>query len=132
MREGNNFKKLKQNQASQKKHRENVRNKLESAKEKNPELAAILKSKKGPGKPRIEDKQPDLLKTIVDLVTCGSAADGRRRTDVLRSCRRLDDLHEQLKNLGYSLSRSATYLRLIPRRFNTEEGKRHVKTVPVK
>lgn len=41
MREGNNFKKLKQNQASQKKHRENVRNKLESAKEKNPKLAAI-------------------------------------------------------------------------------------------
>ena len=67
---------------------------------------------------------------MVELVTCGSAADGRRRTDVLRSCHRLDDLHEQLKNLGYLLS--ATYLRPIPRRFNTEEGKRQVNTVPVK
>ena len=33
---------------------------------------------------------------------------------------------------GYKLSRSALYLRLLPKRQDTIEGKRHVKTVPVK
>jgi len=34
--------------------------------------------------------------------------------------------------MGYHLSRSATYLRLIPRDSRTSEGKRCVVTVPVK
>lgn len=50
----------------------------------------------------------------------------------MRTCQTLDDLHIELLNLGKELSRSATYLRLSPRRSNSEEGKRHVKTVPVK
>ena len=33
---------------------------------------------------------------------------------------------------GYELSRSALYLRLLPRQHNTKEGKRHVNSVPVK
>ena len=44
----------------------------------------------------------------------------------------LDDLLSELKNLGFLLSRSATYLRLLPGRGNTSEGYRHVQTVPVK
>lgn len=44
----------------------------------------------------------------------------------------LDDLTLQLKAAGFEISRSAAYLRLIPRRANTNEGKRHTKTVPVK
>jgi len=34
--------------------------------------------------------------------------------------------------MGYCLSRSATYLRLLTRNYVTAEGKRHVTTVPVK
>ena len=44
----------------------------------------------------------------------------------------LDDLHSELKNLGFSLSRSATYLQLLPWRGNTSKRYRHVQTVPVK
>ncbi|CAG8798112.1 40612_t:CDS:1, partial [Gigaspora margarita] len=34
--------------------------------------------------------------------------------------------------MNYKISRSATYLRLLPKWFNTEKEKWHVKTVPVK
>ena len=61
-----------------------------------------------------------------------SATDDRRRLECLRTVTTLDDLHSELKNLRFSLSRSATYLRLLPRRGNTSEGYRHVQTVPVK
>jgi len=50
----------------------------------------------------------------------------------LRSCKLLDDLQKILVAEGYSLSRSATYLRLLPRKSSSLEGKRHIKTVPVK
>ena len=44
----------------------------------------------------------------------------------------LDDLRDCLIKDGYELSRSPLYLRLLLRRHDTIEGKRHVKTVPVK
>ena len=37
-----------------------------------------------------------------------------------------------LNALGYNLSRSALYLRLVPRRADSKHGKQHVRTVPVK
>ena len=52
--------------------------------------------------------------------------------ECLRTVTTLDDLHSELKNLGFSHFRSATYLRLLPRIGNTSEGYRHVQTVPVK
>ena len=54
------------------------------------------------GRPPLEDTNPDLHKTIVDLTTARAGADSRRCTDVL------------LKE-GYVLSRAALYLRLIPK-----------------
>ena len=83
------------------------------------------------GRPRHPDNE-ELLKTIVDLSMHGSSADERRRTEIIRSCRTLDDLHDALLERGYQISRSATYLRLIPRRSNTIEGRLHVATAPVK
>ena len=74
----------------------------------------------------MEDTYPDLHKVIVALATATAGADSRRRTDILDSCQTLDDLRAAL------LSRSALYLRLVPWRTNTSEGKRHVTTVPVK
>ena len=44
----------------------------------------------------------------------------------------LDDLTEAVHQLGYMVSRSALYLRLLPRSQSSIQGKKHVKTLPVK
>ncbi|CAG4934597.1 unnamed protein product [Colias eurytheme] len=100
--------------------------------EKNTDLAAALKLRDTLGRPRIEETQSGLLGVIKDLAVFGGAADDRRRTEAIRCCKTLDDLQAELCKLGYTISRSGLYLRLLPRRVNTEEGKRHVVTVPVK
>ena len=51
---------------------------------------------------------------------------------MLKSCKSLDDLQSELLNNGFHLSRTATYLRLQPRSSVSIQGKKHVKTVPVK
>ncbi|KAF6035237.1 hypothetical protein EB796_006441 [Bugula neritina] len=84
------------------------------------------------GRPPLEEKQSDLLETIKEIATLGGAADDRRRSESIRLCRTLDDLVAELQKAGYHISRSAAYIRLIPHRWNTNEGKRHVNTVPVK
>ena len=84
------------------------------------------------GRPPLEDTYPQLHKAIVQLATAGGGADSRRQTDVLNACKTLDDLRAALLKEGYTLSRQALYLRLIPRTADTIEGKHHVRTVPVK
>ena len=56
----------------------------------------------------------------------------RRRTDGLNSCKTLDDLCADLAREGYVLSSQTLYIRLIPRRVDNTEGKRPLRTVPVK
>ena len=73
-----------------------------------------------------------MLSAILDIVQNSTAADNRRRCEALRSVQTLDDLVSELNKLGFCISRSATYLRLLQKRGNTREGKRHVQTVPVK
>ncbi|XP_032779890.2 uncharacterized protein LOC116918320 [Daphnia magna] len=68
----------------------------------------------------------------MDIALHGSAAHEKRRTEVYRSVRTLDDLTEQLQKDGFQISRSGVYLHLQPRSSATHEGKRHVKTIPVK
>ena len=84
------------------------------------------------GRPNLEKDQPLLLKTIVGIAKYGSAADARRRTETIRSVKTLDQLTEELKKVGFNISRNGTYLRLLPKNSNTIEGRRHVTTVPVK
>ena len=100
----------------------------------NPAVGSILNSfnRETTGRPRLEVDNPDLLSTIVNIVKFSSTVDDRRRSECLRTVTTLDDLTSELHNLGHKLSRSATYLRLMPRRGNTSEGKRHVQTVNVK
>ncbi|XP_049301954.1 uncharacterized protein LOC125775414 isoform X2 [Bactrocera dorsalis] len=86
----------------------------------------------GSVQPPLVDSQPALLETIINIAIHGSAADERRRTEMIRSCLTLSDLHERLLLMGFKISRSGTYLHLLPRVSNTQEGKRHVRTVPVK
>jgi hypothetical protein len=115
------------------KRRQEFRSTLEEIRQ-NPEVNAKLKKfcRLKSSRPHLEEDQPQLLKTIVEIVTIGAAADERRRSEVLRSCLALDDLVDKLRIAGYRLSRSATYLRLQPLRSATIEGKRHVQTVPIK
>ena len=80
----------------------------------------------------METDYPNLLPVLAAIASQGAAADDRRRSEILRSCKTLDDLKEELVKCGMTLSRSATYLRLQPSRSNTIEGKRHIQTVPVK
>ena len=44
----------------------------------------------------------------------------------------LDDLTTELSKMGYIISRSATYLRLEPKRKDTNQGKKHVYCLPIK
>ena len=102
--------------------------------EENKEAASLLRlfNRKENGRPQIEYDQPELLSTIAKIVEASSATDDRCRMECLRTVTTLDDLHSELKSLGFSVSRSATYLRLLPSRGSTSEGYRHVQTVPVK
>lgn len=84
------------------------------------------------GRPNLESNQPSLSKTIADIDLFGSAAGDRRRTESIRSVKTLDELTQELRKIGFDISRSGTYLRLIPRKSNSAEGRRHVSTVPVK
>lgn len=113
-------------------HRLSMKSKIKLAYNQSPIVANLLKARSVPGRPRLEEQQTELLKTIVDLAMFGASAEERRRSESVRSCQTLTDLHEKLKEHGFQISRSGTYLRLLPRNYTTLEGKRHVVTVPVK
>ena len=55
------------------KARENKKKKLNAALKENPVLCKILKTRISSGKPPLEEEQPLLLKTIVDIAMRGSA-----------------------------------------------------------
>ena len=84
------------------------------------------------GRPSVDLDQSGLCTAILELVGATSAADARRRSEGLRSVTTVDELADKLEELNYNVSRSAAYLRLLPRRADFREGKRHINTVPVK
>ena len=98
----------------------------------NPDAAKALTPRVGPGRPRLEAEQPELLKAIADLAIFGASAEERRRCEIVRTIHTLSELTDKLIELGFNISRSATYIRLLPRRVDTRQAKRHVVTVPVK
>lgn len=105
---------------------------LEKYCESHPDLSHKLKLRGASGRPRLEVDQPALLQAIVDIVKVRGGAEARRRSEALQLCMTLDQLTAELNEIGYRISRSATYLRLLPRRANAGDGPRHVQTVPVK
>merc|ERR1719186_1364071 len=72
------------------------------------------------------------MNDILNIATIGAACSDKRREDLFRSIKTLDDLHRELLKMGYRISRSGLYLRLLPRDASTMEGRRHHTTVPVK
>lgn len=113
-------------------HRKNKKQKIIELCSKNPDAAKSLAPRAGPGRPRLEEEQSELLKTISDLALFGASVEERRRCEIVRTVHTLSELTNKLNELGINISRSATYIRLLPRRANTQEAKRHVVTVPVK
>ena len=75
---------------------------------------------------------PELIDAIARIAITGSAAHERRRSEVIRTVKTLDQLTAALRSEGFDLQRSLGYLRLIPRNVRTIEGKKHVRTAPVK
>lgn len=51
---------------------------------------------------------------------------------IYRSIHTLYEMSDELQRQGFNISRSGFYIRLLPKRSNSSEGKRHVVTVPVK
>lgn len=131
-KEKQSLKRKKQNVEYQKKHRENKKRALEEICHENPDIKNKLSMRESVGRPSLEQDQPLLLKTIADIAIFGSAVDARRRTETIRSIKTLDELVLELKKIGFTISRSGTYLRLMPKNSTTVEGRRHVSTVPVK
>ncbi len=84
------------------------------------------------GRSSATDCQPGLLDAIKEISLRGAGAHERRRAETLNSCRTLDELTRELKIIGFNLSRSGVYLRLVPRNWATTEGKRHITTANVK
>ncbi|XP_051172161.1 uncharacterized protein LOC127288626 [Leptopilina boulardi] len=130
-KEEKNLKEKKIMRFDKKKYRPLLKTKLLAAAEI-PEVSNILKLRKEPGRSRIEKSQLDLHKTIIDIAIHCSGADSKRRTEIISCCRTLDDLHEHLLKLGFNLSRTSTYYRLLPKNQRSNSGKRHVETVPVR
>ena len=97
-----------------------------------PELATSVKVRNGPGKPPLEEQYPDLPMDILKIATIGAAVSERRRDEMFRSVKTLDDLHSEPSKLNYKISRTALYYRLEAKNLNRKDGKRHVHTVPVR
>ena len=118
----------------QRKRRAKKKQMIAELADKSPTNAAKLQKfmNESPGQQPLENLWTDLHQAIINLVTVGAGADLPSQTDVLNSCKTLDDLHAALQKEGYVFSRQALYLRLIPRRADSQEGKCHVRTVPVK
>lgn len=57
------------------------------------------------------------------MAILGSGSDERRRSELIRSGRTLDDQVEEMKKHGFTLSRWAINLQLAPSRQNTKDGR---------
>ena len=84
-----------------------------------------------PGRPQKYDNT-ELIEAICRIAIPGSAAYERRRNEVIRTVKTLDQLTAALNHEGCDLKRSSVYLHLLPRNSKTIEGKRHVHTAPLK
>ena len=122
------LKKKKDSATRQQKHRFKNRDTLKRLAESGNEEAKKL-CHENPGRPQKIDNEA-LIKTLQDIAcTAFIGAHDRRRTELIKTVKTLDDLTEACREAGFDLSRSSVYLRILPRNASTTEGKRHVNTV---
>ena len=124
------LKQLKQSRQRSQKYRKDRKRKLDSL----DEVKMKKVTGKGvptPGRPQKYDNS-ELIEAMCRIAIPGSAAHDRRRNEVIRTVKSLDQLTEALHQEGYDLKRSSVYLHLLPKNSRTIEGKRHVYPAPVK
>ena len=126
------LKNLQLNAKRQKNFQLNRKRKLQEICTENEAVRKKLHLNQKCGRSSETDCQPGLLEAIKEISLRGAGAHERRRAETLNSCRTLDELTRELKTLGFNLSRSGVYLRLIPRNWKTTEGKRHITRANVK
>ena len=124
--------KLKSGQKAQKKFRIKQRKIMKKVVTEYPDLAHEVTVRTSSGRPPLEDSYSDLHKTVLDIAIIGAAASEKRRENIFRSVKTLDDLHSAIHQLGFKIYRTALYYRLVPHSSKSNDGKRHVNTVPVK
>ena len=134
---------MKEKEVLKKKLRKLVRDKraqqaYRNRRKKNP--AKPIRSE--PGRPPLEEQLTALPDLICKIAARKCAADPRRRTEIIRCVQTIDELeralngeiataYPELAQSGFQVKRGALYLRLMPKRVNTIEGRRHVRCVPV-
>ncbi|CAF0991460.1 unnamed protein product [Didymodactylos carnosus] len=130
----NDIKRLQSKQRASTRYRERKKRKVEHLCATNPVIAAELTKVYRPavGRPPIEEECPDLLSIIEEIARVGSHPADLRRADQMRPCLTLDDLRDKIKQRGYDIKRSSLYYRLMPRGSTGQDGKRHVRSVPVR
>ncbi|CAG7667487.1 unnamed protein product [Allacma fusca] len=126
----NKLKRLKRNQRSSQKLRKNQRAALQQLRKKHPECTEefdrITAATPKPGRPAIEQKQPGLLKAILDIVSANAMADERRRCETLRTGFTLSEVLGELKNMAEYVYPKASdiedcYEFLIPERGGSDD-----------
>ena len=97
------------------------------------EARMLLTGKKDgtPGRPPKEDNDA-VIDAICRISIPGSAVHEKRRSDIIRTVKTVDQLTNTLKVEGFTLQRSSVYLRFLPKNARTTDGKRHVNPSPVK
>ena len=121
---------LKLNRQRSQKHRNERKRKLDAL-DKAKRRKVTGKETVTPGRPQKYDNT-ELIEAICRIAIPGSAAHERRRNEVIRTVKTLDQLTAALNHEGYDLKRSSVYLHLLPRNSKTIEGKKHVHMAPVK
>ena len=123
------MKKCLQNVMRQKKHRTMTQAKLKSLKHESSQMSSSTDNSISQ---QSKSDNELLCEAITLIALSGSAAHERRRSDIVRSVKTLDQLTIALQKEGFDLKRGSVYLRLLPRNASTKEGKRHILTAPVK
>ena len=99
-------------QKAQKKFRKIEQEKKEKILKDFPQIASSVKlrSQDQVGRPSLDIDQPDMMTDILRIATIGAACSDKRREDLFRSIKTLDDLHNELTRLGYKMSRYVTFI----------------------
>ena len=114
------------------KYRQKIRSVVKKYKSEHPDdMTLIIQDK--PGRPNVEKYYPHFSCILMDIVNEYCATDPKRRSNMLIYCDTLPQFLEKVKAAGFDVVASTLYYRLLPRRANTIEGRRHVatRTIPV-
>ena len=76
------------------------------------------------GRPLVEETQTGIINYLKEIVQVSiGGADGRRRSEVIRTVRTLGDLQKAVESEGFKISKTGLYYQLLPRDASTIEGK---------